>query len=259
MVLTLSALVLSWGVAFGQAPPAAPATPNTDQQLDAYLQRWEQEMGKIQTLYAQLNRIDKDTTFNVTQKFSGVAQYMKVGGGGAGRAVNLATLEMRPEGKPEISEKLIITATHLYIFSPAKKEINAHQVTPPKEGGQANDDNLLTMLFGIKAQEARRRYDLRLVSEDKYYIYINVTPRNQQDKVDFTRARLVLNRDTFLPRQLWLEEANGSEHTWDIPGISTNKQLNRNDFDAPTAPPGWKLIPVQRTPDTQPRLYRGNQ
>jgi TIGR03009 family protein len=253
VALIVSALLLTCVRASAQAP-AAPPSP-ADQQLDRYLQRWELEMQKIQTLAAQLNRIEKDTTFNTTQKFVGYAQYMKAGNGPT--AVNLASLEMRQEKSSEIAEKFLCTGTFLYQFSPAKREIRAFDLPPPKQGAVA-DDNFLTLLFGVKAAEARRRYELKLTNEDQYYIYVSIAPRNPQDKADFQRARIVLNKDTFLPRQLWFEQPNGSEVTWDIPNIRSGVQLNRADFDAPTPPAGWKLIQVPRTEGT-PRAIRSNQ
>lgn len=256
VALIVSALLLTCASASAQTPPAQPATSPADQQLDRYLQRWEQEMTKIQQLVAQLNRIEKDTTFNTTQKFTGYAQYMKSGTGPT--AINLATLEMRSDPKNELIEKFVCTGTFLYQFSPARKEIHAFDLPRPKPG-QVAEDNFLTLLFGVKANEARRRYDLKLASEDQYYIYVTINPRNPQDKADFQRARIVLNKDTFLPRQLWFEQSNGSEVTWDIPQIRTaDLRLNRSDFDAPTPPPGWKMIQVPRN-EGSPRAIRSSQ
>ena len=257
VALILSALLLTCVSAPGQTPPAPPvATPSpADQKLDQYLQRWEQEMQKIQTLYAQLIRIEKDTTFNTTQKYVGAARYMKSGTGPS--TLNLATLEMSRENQREIAEKFVCTGTFLYQFSPAKREIHAIEL-PRREGGQVADDNFLTLLFGVKAAEARRRYDLKLSKEDQYYIYVDVKARNEQDKADFQRARIVLNKDTFLPRQLWFEQPNGSEVTWDIPAIQNGVRLNRADFDAPTPPRDWKLIQEPRTTGA-PRAIRSNQ
>ncbi len=251
VVLILSALFLFCGLARSQPaapPPAAPA----DRQLDDYLLRWEQEMAKVKTLAAQLVRVEEDPVFKQTQKYVGFAQYMKVGSGN--RTNNLATLEMRPENGKEISEKIVITATHLFQFQPARKEITAIALPQPKEG-QLADDNLIALLFGVKATEARRRYELKLTSDDKFYIYVSITPRAQQDKAEFQRARLVLNKDTFLPRQLWFEEATGRKVTWDIPAIRANVQLRREDFDAPNPQPPWKMIQGNRA-DGMPRINR---
>jgi len=256
VALMLSAWLLTCVSAFAQTSPAAAPDPTqADRQLDMYLQRWEDEMQKVQTLAAQLKRTEKDVVFNTTQKFVGFAQYMKSGTGPT--ALNLASLEMRPEGRNEIYEKFVCTGTFLYQFSPAKKEIKAYDLPRPKQGGAVSDDNFLTLLFGVKAAEARRRYDLKLANEDKWYIYVSVRPRNPQDKADFEQARIVLNRDSFLPAQLWFEQPNHNEVTWEIPAIKSGVQVNRADFDKPTPPPGWKMTLVPHTDDAPPRVIRG--
>lgn len=232
------------------APPAAAPAAN---KLDEYLRRWEQEMAKIETLAAQLNRTDKDKTFERTNKLTGIAQYMKVGKGPA--AQNLALLEMRPEGKNEIAEKVVCTGTYLYQYLPAQKEIKVYDITPKQ--GQVAEDNFLSFLLGMKAAEAQRRYELKLAKEDQFYIYVDIAPRFPNDKAEFQRARIVLNKDSFLPRQLWFENPNNSEVTWDIPRVQTGAAVKREAFDAPKAPPGWKLVPIPRQ-DVPPRVARPN-
>jgi TIGR03009 family protein len=256
--LVLTALLLAGGFAAAQNPPAQPTQPaqpaQGDQRLDEYLKRWESEMQKVQTLAAQLNRIEKDTTFNTTQKYTGYAQYLKTGTGQS--AQNLAMLEMKQDGKQEMHEKWICTGAYLYHMNPAQKEIKAYDL-PKKPGGQVADDSFLSFLFGMKAAEARRRYDLKLDREDQYYIYVNITPRFPQDKADFQRARIVLNKDSYLPRQLWFEAPNGSETTWDIPAIRSGVQVNRVDFDSPKTPQGWKLTHVPANAESAPTIRSG--
>src|SRR5262249_12448352 len=109
-------------------------------------------------------------------------------------------------------------------------------------------------LFGMKAEEAKRRYDMKLVREDQNHIYVEIFPRFAQDKAEFKRARIVLSRDTFLPRQLWFEQPTGTDVTWDIPAIKANVQVNRADFDAPKVPPGWKPVTVPRGQDAPPTI-----
>jgi TIGR03009 family protein len=265
MVLTTLLLAAPLAGAQQTAPPAqpapranapaaaAPAQPATA--LDGYLQQWEQAMQKVDTLAAQLSRAEKDVTFNQVQKFTGYAAYMRKGSGG--NVVNLAMLEMHPEGKAEVSEKFVCTGTYLYSFVPPQKELRAYELPKPKPG-QVADDGFLSFLFGMKAEEAKRRYDLKLTKEDKWYVYIEIQPRDPRDKADFKRARLVLDRSTFLPRQLWFEHPNGSDVTWEIPNIKSGVDLNRTMFDAPRTPPGWKLVPVPLNSNTPPRVMRGN-
>jgi TIGR03009 family protein len=240
--MALSVVLVTALGAGAQTTPVKPADNNA--RLDQYLRAWEQEMRKIQTLQAVLTRTDKDKVFQTASKFTGYAQYMKAGTGPS--AMNLALMEMKVAGKNDMAEKFICTGTFLYQFLPAQKEIRRYELPRPKPG-QVADDNFLTFLFGMKADEARKRYDLKLAKEDKWYIYIEVVPRFAADKADFTRARLVLNRDSYLPRQLWFEHGNGNEVTWEIPRLQPGVELDRRLFDTPATPPNWKVVPVNRT------------
>lgn len=268
-VLVLTVLLAAAATAGAQTTPAgaAPTTPAATVQsakLDAYLLRWEQEMRKVQTLAAALARIDKDKSFGTTTKYSGVAQYMKSGSGPT--TMNLALLEMKQEGKTDLAEKFVCTGTYLYQFLPAQKEIRAYEIPKPKPG-QVGDDSFLGFLFGMKAEEAKRRYNLSLAKEDNWYIYVDIVARSAADRADFARARLVLNKDSFLPRQLWFEHANGNEIIWDIPRLQSGVAIDRRLFDAPKVPQGWKFQAVNRatggtdaapSPDARPRVIRSN-
>jgi hypothetical protein len=117
----------------------------------------------------------------------------------------------------------------------------------------------------MKAEEAKQRYDLKLVKEDQWWTYIEVIPKRPEDKVDFQRARLVFSTSTFLPRQVWLEQPNGNEVTWDLPKIAPNVQMNPTLFAPPTQPPaGWNMVKMPRADavprqEAPPRVIRPNQ
>lgn len=244
------------GQAAPQTPPAQSQTSPPNPRLDALLLNWEQQMTKIQTIVAHCTRTSVDKTFQVAEVYEGTAQYMKP---------NLASLEMRKKDKPQIFEKYICSGTFLYEYAPAEKVIRVHEL-PPSKPGQVAEDNFLSFLFGMRAEEAKRRYDLKLVKEDQWYVYIEILARFPADKQDFQRARLVLNSKTFLPRELWFEQPNGNEVKWDIPKLESNLELRRTDFTAPTPPPGWKLIRMPRategaakSPTVPPRVVRPKQ
>jgi TIGR03009 family protein len=252
------AIVLASGAVAGAQTPSSAAKPGPTAadaaKLDGYLRRWEGEMRKVQTLSAILGRINRDKAFGTTTKYTGYAQYMRAGNGPT--ALNLAHMEMKEETKADFAEKVICTGTYLYMYAPAQKEIRAYEIPRPKPG-QVSDDNFMSFMFGMKAEEAKKRYSLTLAKEDKYYIYVDVVPRFAADKAEFARARLVLNRDSFLPRQLWFEHANGNEITWDIPKLQSGVSIDRRVFDAPKAPAGWQLVPVSRAAgNTPPRVVR---
>lgn len=255
--VVLAALLLASLPVRGQQAPAAPppAPPPVDEKLDGYLGKWEKAMKEVTTLQAQLVRIDKSRVFNTLTQLEGEAYYMKDGTGPS--TLNLALLEMRPKGKksPEFQERYLCTGTYLYDYRPAQKELRAYELPKPKPG-QVADDNFLSFLFGMKASEAKRRYAIKLEKEDQLYIYVHIEPRFDTDKADFQRARLILNKTNYLPRRLEFTQANGDDVTWDIPKLSSGVRFNRKAFDAPRTPDGWKLVPVSRESQRNPRVVR---
>lgn len=237
-------------------PPAAaaPAAPNPAR-LDQMLQRWEQEMKNVQSLSADLHRTTRDKTFGRDEVFTGTAKYMKP---------NYAVLEMKKKDS-DLFEKYLCSGQFLYEYVPAVKKIRVHELPQPK-AGQVSEDNFLSFLFGMKAEEAKKRYDLRLVKEDQYYVYIEILPKFPADKVDFQKARLILSVSNYLPRQVWFEQPNGNEITWDVPKINAGVSLPKTDFQPPTQlPAGWTMekMPrseaVPKTPEPAPRVVRPQQ
>lgn len=238
-----------------QPPAAAPAPAPVDPTLDKYLLRWEQEMQKVQSLGARLSRTDKDVTFQSAQQLNGVAYYMKDGTGPS--TLNRALLEMYRGNSKDIAEKFVCTGTFLYQYSPGEKEIRAYAMPKPRPGAVA-DDNFLSFMFGMKAEEAKRRYILNLQKEDADFIYVAVLPRFPADRADFKQARLVLSKKNYLPAQLWFKQPNNNEVLWDIPVIDTQMKLDARWFDKPEAPKGWKFVQVPQGADAPPKIYRNS-
>lgn len=235
---------------FGQAPAPLPVNPGSGPApLDGYLQRWEQEMQKVQTLVAQLRLVEKDKTFQTASTSLGVAKYMKAGSGN--QVLNLALLELRKETRNQPDRKFICTGAYLYEMNFDQKVIRAFELPKPKPG-QVADDNFLSFLFGMKARDAKARYDLKLAKEDQWYAYVEIVPRTPQDRADFQKARVVLNRTNFLPRQLWFEKSNGDEVTWDLPRLEPGTPVDRREFDPPGLPQGWRVLEETIKPGVAP-------
>lgn len=226
-----------------QPAPAAPSAPADNTALDEHLKKWEAALKKVETLGAQLTRVDTDPVYQNVQKLTGLAYYMKAGSGAT--AQNLAWYEMKIEGQKEPKEKFICTGAYIYQFRPEQKEILYYEVPKPKPGQPAEENNLLSLLFGMKAEDAKRRYELKLAKEDADFLYVDIAPRSAADKADFQRARLILNKSNYLPRQLWFEHANRSTILWDIPNLQVGMALDRRTFDKPEPPPGWKVVAGQ--------------
>jgi TIGR03009 family protein len=239
--------------ASGFPPPAQAAPPS---RLDQLMLRWEKEMESVQTLSADLTRKTVDKVWGNTEEFVGKARYMKP---------SMAVLEMHKKGNPNFFEKYLCTGAFLYQWSPANKVINVFELPPPRPG-QAAQNDFLSFFFGMKADEAAKRYDLKLLKEDQHYIYVEILPKLPTDKADFTRARLVLNQHNCLPRQVWFEQPNGNEVYWDLPQVARDVPLERRDFAPPAQlPPDWNMVrvpradsPPQREPEIKPSKVRPN-
>ncbi len=253
---TLSAIAAL--LALAACVSAQPPVPKADPALDRHLKAWEEKMRGVNALYAVITKVDKDKVFKSETKMTGYALYTKSGAPGA-VPMNKARLELTPDGKKEAAVKIISTGTFLYQYVPGKKEIHQHELARPKAGAPAMEDNFLGLVFGMKADDARARYDLTLLKEDDHYVYVDVIPKRPADKAEFVKARLVLNKSNYLPRQLWFEEANKNEVLWDLPRAEVPKTIDPRYFDAPRAEPGWKIVPVPKggTPTpAPPRVIR---
>ena len=222
-------------------PPPAPAA---DPKLDQLLNRWEKEMSSITSLQADLTRTTVDKVWGGNDVFVGKAKYVKP---------NFALLDVQKKGAPNDYEKFLCTGTFLYQFLPASKVINVFELPQPRPGQPAVNNDFLSFFFGMKATEAKLRYDLKLVKEDQHYFYLEVQPKMAADKADFTRARLVLSAPTMLPREVWFEQPNGNEVKWDLPKVERDVKIDRSEFAPPAQlPAGWNMVRVPRAENTPP-------
>jgi TIGR03009 family protein len=262
-LLILTVMISAAAMLPAQTPPppkkSAADIAAENRRLDMYLLTWEKKMGEVRSLSTVLNRRDTDKVFKTTTDYTGWAAYMK--SGEAGKTMNKAILELKLKDKNEIAEKIICTGTYVYNFLPARKIIESHEL-PKGQLGELGDNASLGLMFGMKAEVAKRRFHLSLFQEDKDYIYIDVLPKEPSDKAEFTRARLILNKDTMLPRQVWLEQPNQNTTLWDMPRSGANVQLDPRIFDTPRPPEGWKLVPIIKQRDEKtgesnpPRVIR---
>jgi hypothetical protein len=133
----------------------------------------------------------------------------------------------------------------LYCYGVQTKEVLKYQRPLGWPLSEMASDPLCALFSGMTPARARERFEWKLVKEDQWYIYLGIESRSRKDKATFLSGRLVLRKDSHLPRQIWFQTHSG-EVTWDIPKINTAARLNKEDF-VPKVPAGWRLVPVDRT------------
>lgn len=274
----LVALAISVGAVHGQpaGPPAAPppAPPANDPALNLLLGQWERDMGTLQTLVVEFKCTRTYTDQGGIQKeFNGSLRSMRLPDGSFG-----ATIKLVRAADGRVAEQYICTGNHIYNVWPDDKTVYVYTL-PPRQAGQAPDDGPLPFLTGMKAETARKRYQL-LAYESKdpkyqpWYTYVEVRPNFARDAQDFTFAHLSILKQAFvnsdgavqipagMPRRLLWHEPNKNKTVWDITRIQRNVPgtVDRHEFAAPTFEKDWKIENISKSavnpPTNPPRVIR---
>ena len=265
-------MVVFLGLLAGWSPSSLPAqntpasTGQVDRQvwLDRLLQYWQREAARTVKLQAQFEATRKFNNFGgVVKSYHGLAKFMRLPDNTYGLLIQLVEKD-----QPQRYERYLCTGTHFYIFRPEEKTVYFHTL-PPRKAHEVPDQGPMSFLFGISADEAKKRYKMAITQQDEWYTYVQIEPLFPKDQVDFLYARLaVLNKPTraipqYYPRQIYWVEPQKVEVTWDMVQLLQNEsatQVERRDFAAPQIPSGWQLKPIQQpSQPNQPSVVRPQQ
>lgn len=200
--------------------------------LDSLLMAWEKRMTNVHSILAQ-KIVRTEKTKSGTKTYDGEARFLHP---------NYAALRMIQRDNPSLYELIVCSGVYIYEYRPQTKKLVIHEMNQPAAG--AFNNNFLQFLFGMSAADAKRRYELKLAkdvsAENPNYIYLDIQPRFEDDKRQFSRAQMVLFANSMLPRRLWFLNPNDEEILWDLPNIDTTIELKPVDFTPPKAPAGWE-------------------
>ncbi len=239
-------LVLGLGITgglTGQPPPpptgagTPPPAPVEDPRLNQVLAQWEKDSAGLQLMAAKFVCKRQVPALQPVQ-FDGIAKFMRP---------EMAMLHLKDTRDPERRfEKFIFTGSAIYDFKPAEQTLYVHQLAKKAgQPGQGLDEGPMPFLFGMKADTAKKRYQLKVTKQDDWWTYIDVVPNFPNDQKEFHYARIVIDRRTGLPGQIYWVEPNKTEITWDIKQLLRNREaegeVTRRDFEEPKPPQGWKV------------------
>ena len=146
---SLPIVLLTASAAVAQQPqPAPPLNPGASDPLPGLLQQWEQRMKGINSIQATIVRTQTDSVTNDKRVFEGTAKLLRP---------DRADLHLKMKDNPQIYERFLLTGTYLYEFVPKQQLIRVHTIPQRAPGQPALDDNFLGLMFGMSAQETRRR------------------------------------------------------------------------------------------------------
>lgn len=193
-------------------------------ELMELLQDWETSSSKITALYGEHERYVYNDTFAIEKRGTGRLYYEAPDKGRyevepAHIPKNAVTKKVDKNGnpyviKPHEQELWICTGSEIVKVNSERKEFE-RAVIPPEDRGQNIVNGPLPFLFGMKAEQARRRYFLKIVKKDDNLdeVWVNAQPREARDATLWSSATIILNRKTFLPRAVLLVDTTGKETT----------------------------------------------
>lgn len=227
---TLAALLLGVAVATGQQPvppaggppavPGMPPAPAADPKLDAHLGKWEKAMADLQNFRFVLGLKRTDAVFKSDKNYSGVILCMKP---------NYAVVRLDNDGDKTKKdyEAYICDGKTVYEYNGLARTITRWPLPDPKVNPAAGTDNImLDFVNGMKAKDAKARFQLSVFKEDENYVYLDVVPVLGKDKEQFQQLRMALygpgTKVPYLPAQVYLVKPNGDTEMWKLTEPQTN-------------------------------------
>ncbi|WP_337177586.1 outer membrane lipoprotein-sorting protein [Paludisphaera sp.] len=258
----LGALTFGGAPASGQAQAPAAAQPPAraqaaaDIDVETLLKRWEGQSTKLKTLDVTIFRTDRVPSFDEIEYFEGRALF---------KNPNLAFIDFRkikqdPQGKPLKKddgswdsihdERIQCTGSEVWQYRSDTRQIFIF----PLEKDQAEkaiEEGPLPFLFNMKAEEAKDRYEMKMLAPPDASSYaVAITPKLDVDRESFSRASVQLDRSFMLPVRILLVSPDGkSTKDFKMESVKPNVAVDGKNFVGQEFEK-WKVVrnPTGETP-----------
>jgi TIGR03009 family protein len=239
----------------GRSPAADPVDPA---KMDWILQKWEQQSSLLKTLDVTILRIDDTPAWGDPEFYEGRALF---------KSPNLAFIDFNKIKQDEKKrpakdvkgkflstpyERIICTGSEVWQYRSDTQQIFIFPLEKDEEK-KAIEEGPLPFLFNMRAEDARRRYQMTLLNEDKKNnVYgVSIKPKIKEDQESFSRAFVNLNRDYLLPVRIVLISPDGkSKKDFRLGPMYPNHQVNAKNFEGKALGPPWRVV---RNPAGQDR------
>jgi TIGR03009 family protein len=215
--------------------------------LEELLRGWEATSGKIVDLKCEFQKTTKDVVFGDTRVEHGTATLLRP---------YFGRLDLTDDkGNPTTTFISTGKAVHQY---DARSKLEVVYILPEEKGTDNTMPGPLSFVFGITVKEAKRRFQMTLVREfaknGVEYAELQVVPLTPEDQQEFKRARLVINKKSFLPKEMLIVEPNDAQQHWNVSRLQTNLKpaLSADMFVPLKLPKGWKQQ-INRIDDMEQR------
>ena len=196
-------------------------------ELEKLLARWEKESALIKSMHGRQTRREFNAEFEVEKVSKGE---FFVEPPDRGRIDMIAVIPRNGEAstrpgytlEPGASMRYICTGDEIIQFDEIDKTYDRHDL-PENMRGKNIVHSPLPFLFGIKVEEAKRRFELAMSTPDKDIVWIKAIPRpDSDDRQHYREARIMLDTTRFVPKLVKLIDPDGIETNYEFSDIKIN-------------------------------------
>jgi TIGR03009 family protein len=251
--------------------PAIPPSLQMPKELDDILSDWERHTAMLKRLQGDFSMYRYDTVFETETRADGTFWYQQPDKGRMDLRKPDPKTVLRNEANQPISgkknlkdvpykfkekspETWVCTGEVIRKFDHGNEDNGektySEVVIPEKFQGEEIRNSPLPFLFGLKKEEAKRRYVLNLGDMHNTVpknlkspiIHIVAHPLDERDAREWSRAEILLHSDTFLPYAIrTFDPADSGETVYSFKAINPSpKWLLDNPFTV--SPLGYKLL-----------------
>jgi TIGR03009 family protein len=231
----------------------APASPNeatNAKKMEWLLTKWERQSSLLKTLDVTIFRVDQNPAWGVIEHYEGRALF---------KSPNLAFIDFskikqdekqRPLQDPKVKgkwlsapfERIVCTGEEVWQYKSDTQQIFVFPLGK-NEKKKAVEEGPLPFLFNMHAADARKRYEMRLISEDARSYGVSIKPRLPEDKESFSIAFVQLDHDYLLPVRIMMKSPDGkSQKDFKLGPMYPNKAVNPKNFEGKPLGPPWKIV-----------------
>lgn len=211
--------------------PAELEIDKLDPRLEAILIQWEEHSAKIQSLHGKHTRREFNKTFEVEKISVGefflqtpdkgridmLAKPIKKGDVSSRKGKNGEPYQLEMGS----SERWVCTGEEILSFNMERKEYTRDEL-PASMRGKNIVHSPLPFLFGMKADDAKHRFNLSIEGVSKDSVKLKAYPRMDIDRQNYQEAWIVLDTKRYVPTAVRLIDPTGLETIYYFEQIEIN-------------------------------------
>ncbi|MFN9374927.1 MAG: hypothetical protein ACK6D3_23875 [Planctomycetaceae bacterium] len=235
-------------------------------ELEQILRNWEQQTAKITKLQGDTRYREYDKTFSVEYRGEGRFAFEAPDRGNyelrpakisKGETSSVKTDDKQPyELKPKDAERWICTGAEILRIDETHKTYEVVPI-PEERRGDRIIEAPLPFLFGMKAEQAKQRYQIELVKDAEQEIVLKLRPNWSGDAANWSQATVVIQKTNYLPREVRLIAPGGTSmriHSFENIKVNSDNLFRSLFGDDPFKPKlkNYKVVNNDRGPDDAP-------